>query len=491
MSQESNIEILKNIPAVDKILNWTEIKELENRIEHTHLLSIIRSITDELREKLLSGGKFEIEHLKQMILEEIKYLTEPYFRYAINGLGIVLHTGLGRAPFSKGIANILRNSANAYSRLQIDDEGKRDDRYKKISKLLQILTGAEAGIVVNNNAGATLLILRAIAQGKEVIISRGQLIEIGGSFRIPDIMAQSGCIMREVGTTNRTHLKDYEQAIRLNAEHAETAEKRKGKKKQIKVKEQEQNIITGAIIRVHQSNYHISGFVKEVSLAELVQLGRKYKIPVIDDLGSGALIDLSKYGLPKEPMVQESLITGADVVCFSGDKLIGGPQSGIIVGKKELVEKIKKHPLTRALRCDKLTNAALEATLQMFLHREEDLIKEHRVMSMLLKPLKEIKTQVNNMAGKLNKEFGSILDVKVKPAKSEIGGGSLSTEELETFVVAIKPKNMSAQSLAKKLRQYKIPIFGRVQEDALLLDFRTILKGEDETILLAFKDILL
>jgi len=547
MSKESNTEILKNIPAVDKILNWTEIKELENKIEHKHLLSIIRNKTDEFRGKLLKGNKVENEHLKQMILDEIKYLTEPYFRYAINGLGIVLHTGLGRAPFSKGIADILRNSSNAYSRLQIDDEGKRDDRYKKISKLLQILTGCEAGIIVNNNAGATLLILSALAKGKEVIVSRGQLIEIGGSFRIPDIMAESGCIMREVGTTNRTHLKDYEQAIRISHRFTphlltsgsgiiqnydnlsaynltkgagEPPTTEKGKKKS-SVSQEQEPIVTGAIIRVHQSNYRISGFTKEVSLSELVQLGKKYKIPVIDDLGSGALIDLSKYGLPKEPMVQESLVTGVDVVCFSGDKLIGGPQSGIIVGKKELVEKIKKNPLTRALRCDKLTNAALEATLQMFLHKEEDLIKEHRVMSLLLKPIKEIKSQANGMARKLQKEYSSILDIRVKPAKSEIGGGSLSTEELETFVVAIKPKTkiettrlheintrerkeksgenlcqsvaknvLSAQQLAKLLRQYKTPIFGRVAENSLLLDFRTILKGEEKIIIEAFKNIL-
>ncbi len=484
-----NKELLKSIPSVDKILNWQEIKELENKIEHTHLLSIIRSKTDEFREKLLSGNKFEIDYLKKTILDEIKYLTEPYFRYAINGLGIVLHTGLGRAPFAKGIADILRDSVNAYSRLQIDDEGNRDDRYKKISKLLQILTGCEAGIIVNNNAGATLLILSALAKGKEVIVSRGQLIEIGGSFRIPDIMAESGCIMHEVGTTNRTHLKDYEQAIRLNAEHAKVAEKRKRKTKSSKV-EQNLEVETGAIIRVHQSNYQISGFTKEVSLPELVALGRKYKITVIDDLGSGALIDLSKYGLPKEPMVKESIEAGADVVCFSGDKLIGGPQAGIIVGKKELIEKIKKHPLTRALRCDKLTNAVLETTLQMFLHKEEDLVKEHTVFSILMKPLDEIKKDAEKFAEVLTKEQGDKLSIKVKPAKSEIGGGSLSTEELDTWVVAIKPKKMPAQNLAKLLRQYKTPIFGRVQEDSLLLDFRTVLSGEEGIILEAFKNIL-
>ncbi|MBS4015991.1 MAG: L-seryl-tRNA(Sec) selenium transferase [Candidatus Latescibacteria bacterium] len=502
MPKVNNKALLQSIPSVDKILNWQEIKAFENKIEHAYLTEIIRYKTDEFRGMLLKGETLESDHLKQMIVDELNYLTHRYFTYAINALGIVLHTGLGRAPYASGICEIVSDVAKAYSRLQIDPEGKRDDRYKKISKLLQILTGAEAGIVVNNNAGATLLILRAIAQGKEVIVSRGQLIEIGGSFRIPDIMAQSGCIMREVGTTNRTHLKDYEQAIKIH--HRGTEAQRKNKKK-IKV-EDSLEPETGAIIRVHQSNYQITGFTKEVSLKELVALGKKYKIPVIDDLGSGALIDFSKYNLPKEPMVKESIQAGADVVCFSGDKLIGGPQAGIIVGKKELIEKIKKHPLTRALRCDKLTNAVLEATLQMFLHKEADLVKEHTVFSILMKPLEEIKKDAEKFAEDLIKEHGDKLSVKVKPGKSEIGGGSLSTKELDTYVVAIMPKDLpqkhrdtekksdlgglTAQTLAKLLRQYKIPIFGRVQADSLILDFRTILVGENEIILQAFKDIL-
>jgi L-seryl-tRNA(Ser) seleniumtransferase len=501
MPQAKNKAILKNIPSTDKVLNWQEIKDFESKLEHAYLLEIIRYKIDEFREMLLKGDhrpgtqgrdkQVDIDYLRESIISELKYLTERYFKYAINALGIVLHTGLGRAPYASGISEIVSDVTRAYSRLQIDPEGKRDDRYRKISKLLQILTGAEAGIVVNNNAGATLLILRALAQGKEVVVSRGQLIEIGGSFRIPEIMAQSGCIMREVGTTNRTHLKDYEQAIKTSHRDTEHTEKKKGKKKiSVTSVPQWQEPETGAIIRVHQSNYQITGFTKEVSLEELIALGRKYKIPVIDDLGSGALIDFSKYNLPKEPMVKESIQAGADVVCFSGDKLIGGPQAGIIVGKKDLIEKIKKHPLTRALRCDKLTNAVLEATLQMFLHKEADLIKEHTVFSILMKPLEEIKKDAEKFAEVLSKEHGDKLRVKAKPAKSEIGGGSLSTKELDTYVVAIRPKLMSAQVLAKLLRQYKTPIFGRVQTDSLILDFRTILEGEEKIIIEAFRHIL-
>jgi len=461
--KSKNKDILKNIPSVDKVLQWSEIKEYLETFEHSHLTSIIRYTIDDFRNKLISGKKIKLEYLKQSIIRELQELITPYFRRAVNALGIVLHTGLGRAPFSKGIADVMHSVSSGYSQLQIDEYGRRADRYRKISRLIQVLTGAEAGIIVNNNAGATLLILNTLAKGREVIVSRGQLIEIGGAFRIPEIMAQSGAIMHEIGTTNRTHLRNYEDAI---------------------------NEQTAALLRVHQSNYRIIGFTKEVKLEELVQLGKKYSIPVIDDLGSGALIDFSKYNLPKEPMVQESIKTGADVVCFSGDKLIGGPQCGIIIGKKQIIEKIKKNPLTRALRCDKLTNAALEATLKMFLMKEETLIKNHGVLGILLKPLTDIKRQANKCARQLKKLHSSKLDISVKADVSEIGGGSLSTEELPTFVVAVKSKQMSIQELAKKLRQHCIPVYGRVSEDTLLLDFRTVLKGEEKIIVEAFNSTL-
>ena len=456
-------EILRNIPSVDKVLNWPELQECLETLDKKHVTKIVRDKIDDLRKRLLAGEKIGPDFLKKELFHELTEILTPYFSYAVNALGIVLHTGLGRAPFNKRIAEIVHDMAMGYSRLQINEEGKRADRYKKINRLLQILTGAEAGIIVNNNAAATMLILNAIAKGKEVIVSRGQLIEIGGAYRIPDIMAQSGAIMHEVGTTNRTHLKDYIDAIN---EH------------------------TAALLRVHQSNYRIIGFTKEVPLSEMVELGRKNNIPVIDDLGSGALIDFAKYGLPKEPMVQESIATGADIVCFSGDKLIGGPQCGIIVGKRQYVEKIKKNPLTRALRCDKLTNAVLEATLQTFLLREEDLILNHGVLGILLKPLDDIKKHASKCARALHKAHSSFLEVSVESAVSEIGGGSLSTEQLPTYVVAVKSKTVPVQDLARSLRQCVEPVFGRVAEDTLFLDFRTVLKGEEKTILQAFNAVL-
>jgi len=456
-------EILRNIPSVDKVLNWPELKECLDTLDNKYVTKIVRDKIDEFRAKLLAGEKLDSNYLKKSVLHELADILTPYFCYSINALGIILHTGLGRAPFNKRIAQVVHDVAMGYSRLQIDEEGKRADRYKKINRLLQILTGAEAGIIVNNNAAATMLILNAMAKDKEVVVSRGQLIEIGGAYRIPEIMAQSGAIMHEVGTTNRTHLKDYESAI---------------------------NDQTGALLRVHQSNYRIIGFTKEVLLNELVELGRKSKIPVIDDLGSGALIDFSKYGLPKEPMVQESIEAGADVVCFSGDKLIGGPQCGIIVGKKQYIEKIKKNPLTRALRCDKLTNAVLEATLQVFLLKDEDLFLNHGVLGVLLKPLAEIKRQASKCARALKKSFPRQLDISVESAVSEIGGGSLSTEQLPTFVVAVRSKTIPVQDLARSLRQCVTPVFGRVADNKLLLDFRTVLKGEEKIILEAFKAVL-
>ncbi|KPK64888.1 hypothetical protein AMJ83_00525 [candidate division WOR_3 bacterium SM23_42] len=456
-------EILRNIPSVDKILNWPELKECLDILQHTHVTTVVRDNIDAFRESVKAGERLDLTHLKQNILDELKDLISPYFCYAVNALGVVLHTGLGRAPFSKNIAKIAHDVSIGYSRLQIDEEGKRADRYKKISRLLQILTGAESGIVVNNNAAATMLVLNAMAKGKEVVVSRGQLVEIGGAFRIPEIMAQSGAIMHEVGTTNRTHLRDYENAI---------------------------NEQTGALLRVHQSNYRIVGFTKEVPLDELVQLGKKHDIPVIDDLGSGALIDLSKYGLPKEPMVQDSIVTGADLACFSGDKLIGGPQCGIIVGRKVYIERIKKNPLTRAFRCDKLTNAVLEATLQLFLVTEETFIRNHGVFGILLKPLNEIKNHANRCARALRAEFQGQLEITVRSDFSEIGGGSLSTERIPTYVVVVKAKTIQAQKIARALRLCRKPVFGRVADDTLLLDFRTVLKGEERTILEAFKTIL-
>jgi L-seryl-tRNA(Ser) seleniumtransferase len=458
-----NKKMLRQIPSIDTILNEPEIKEFSNTIDHQYLTALIRSSINEFRKRLLIGEQSDFRNLKQSIIQTLYEILNPYFCYAINATGIVLHTGLGRAPTNKRMASGLRALSRGYVRLQIDDDGRRTDRHFRINRLLCLLTGAEAGMIVNNNAAATLLVLNTLAKNREVVISRGQLIEIGGSFRIPEILAQSGAIMKEVGTTNRTHLTDYARAINDN---------------------------TAALLRVHQSNYRITGFTKQVSLGELIQLGKKYAIPVIDDLGSGALIDLSQFGLPKEPVAQESIKTGAGVVCFSGDKLIGGPQCGIIIGKRKYIEQLKKNPLTRVVRSDKFTSALLETTLQLFLLNKNEMIKNHSVLSMLLRPLPDIKRQAMRCAHSIKKQLGSHVHISVGPSVSEIGGGSLSTEELPTYVVSVKPNTMRVDDVAKALRTYRTPIFGRVKEGNLFLDFRTILKGEEKIIIEALITIL-
>ena len=463
MKKKTSAGSLRKIPSVDAVLNWAELKKYLDDIEHKYIATLVRTSISTIRKELLGGTTFTAKTLRQRIAHDIDELLSPYFCHAINATGIILHTGLGRAPFSKGIADVTYAVSKGFSRLQIDEEGRRADRYGKINRLLQVITGAEAGFIVNNNAAATLLALNTLAKGKEVIVSRGQLVEIGGAYRMPEIMEASGAIMRDVGTTNRTHLEDYERAISEN---------------------------TAALMRVHQSNFRIIGFTKQVPLNELVQLGRKYNLPTIDDLGSGAFIDFSKYGLPKEPTVQESMKAGADVACFSGDKLIGGPQCGIIVGTAKYIERMKKNPLTRAMRCDKLTNASLEATLQLFLRKESTLLKEHVVFNTLLKKPADIKKHATKCADLLKRYFGTKMTISVKEDVSEIGGGSLSTEKLSTYVVAVKPKTVSVQELAKALRKCTIPVFGRVTENTYLLDFRTVLENEETHIVEAFKTVL-
>ena len=315
---------------------------------------------------------------------------------------------------------------------------------------------------MNNNAAATMIILNSLGAGKEVIVSRGQLVEIGGSFRMPDVMAMSGAVMREVGTTNKTHLRDYANAI---------------------------NEDTGAIVRVHKSNYRIVGFTEEPSIQELAELGRKHNIPVIDDLGSGALVDLREYGIESEPMIRESIEAGADVICFSGDKLIGGPQCGIIVGKAECVQKIKKNPLARALRVGKMTVAGLEATLRLFLNREA-LNRVHPTYRMLSYTPDELGAREQIVADRLRDIVGENAYINVVEGTSQVGSGSTPAETLPSKHLSIRPKNMSADSFARNLRQNNPPIFTRIHQDAVLFDFRTVQSGEDKLIEAAVKKIL-
>ncbi|MGQ9708612.1 MAG: L-seryl-tRNA(Sec) selenium transferase [bacterium] len=440
---------LRQLPAVERLFTDERLIPFLNQLHPRLAKRVIRVYLDEVRTAVLSGKdvQFSLKELQNRLLVARK----PSLTRAINGLGIVLHTGLGRAPLAQVAQEALKDVSEHFSSLEINLlDGRRGNRYQHIEPVLCELTGAEAALVVNNNCAATLLILSTLAKGKEVIVSRGQLIEIGGSFRIPDVMLESGCRMVEVGTTNRTHLRDYEQAI--------TPE-------------------TAAILRVHTSNYRIVGFTKEVPLDQLVELAHRHKIPVVDDLGSGALIDLSKYGLPKEPVVGESIATGADVVCFSGDKLIGAGQAGVIVGRRDLIDRMKKNPLTRALRCDKLTYAVLERTLELFLD-EERVIKEHSLFWILLKPLTQIEAEAQQLIKLVQGKLEKGAEFTVKPAKAEVGGGSLATERLESRVVAIKPKAISVDELARRLRFFRPPVFGRVEDNEFLLDFRTIRADE-------------
>jgi len=454
------------LPSVDKLLESEELKPVLGRVHRRMAVRAIRAYLDELRQNLRDPQAasrkpqaFSVDELVRRLERERK----PTLTRAINGLGVILHTGLGRAPLSKAAQEALADVSEHFSSLEIDIEtGRRGNRYRHIEPLLCELTGAEAAMIVNNNCAATLLILSGLAKGKEAIVSRGQLIEIGGAFRIPDVMQQSGCKMVEVGTTNRTHLRDYKNAI--------TPE-------------------TALLLRVHTSNYKITGFTKEVSLEELVALGREAKVLVVDDLGSGALVDLSKYGLPKEPLVQDSVKAGADVICFSGDKLISASQAGIIVGKKKHIDLLRKHPLTRALRCGKLTYAVLERTLELFLD-EERVVKEHALFQLLLKTpaqmQSEAKALVRRVQALLPLPLGEgrgegdkvVAQFTVKPALSEIGGGSLATESLESRVVAIRPQTMHVDELARRMRLNRPPVFGRVEKGEYVLDFRTLRRDE-------------
>jgi L-seryl-tRNA(Ser) seleniumtransferase len=445
MANKKN-ELLRQIPSVNTLLQKEEIRKLLLQYPRELILFYLREELKNLREGIDEGRIKEI--VVENILENIREKVWPSLRRAIQGLGIILHTGLGRAPLPKKAQEALLAVTENFCNLEIDEKGRRGSRYRHIEKLLQLLTGAESGMIVNNNAGATLLVLNTFAAGKEVIVSRGELIEIGGAFRLPDVMARSGAKLVEVGTTNRTHLRDYREAINPN---------------------------TALILKVHKSNYEIIGFTKEVELKELITLGREFNLLIVHDLGSGALIDLSQYGLPKEPVVRESIKEGADLCLFSGDKLLGGPQSGVIVGRKDLLDKIRKNPLTRALRCDKLTFAAMEATLRLFLD-EEKLKKEHPVLNLLTKDLKTIEKE----AKEVKKALAELKDLEVEiiDTFSLVGGGSLATAKLPSKALAIRSKKYSAERLAEILRRQPIPIFGRIENERYLLDFRTIRQDE-------------
>mgnify|MGYP006277296313 FL=1 len=449
----------RKLPAVHELLEKPVIKKIIKKYSRQEILEIIKSTLAEYRAKVVKSGQApEIEEILFNICETIKKTHKQDLKPVINATGIILHTGLGRAPLPKVVTEGLAELSHCCN-LQIDlESGDRGRRHYRVAKLLCQITGAEAAHIVNNNAAATLLILTALCREKEVIISRGQLIEIGGSYRLPDCIHQSGAKMMEVGTTNKTHLYDYENALSEE---------------------------TGAIMHVHPSNYHIQGFSKQVPVDQLVKLKKQEDIIIIDDLGCGAIEDMAQWDLPHEPTAKESIAAGADLVCFSGDKLIGGPQAGIIIGKKELIHKLKKHPLARMLRAGKMTDMALEKTLRLFLDRET-LLNHNPTYKMLTTGEKDIADRVQKIKRKLeNMELK--LNFRIIKSKSAVGGGSMPTASLPTSVLAISSDTASADKISYLLRDFTTPVIAYIENQEVVLDFRTILENEEQTIVAAIK----
>lgn len=461
MSEGLREKGLRLLPPVDEVIRDIRVsKLLAEGHSRSVVLDSVRSILAEERQRILSGVAPEsninkkeefFDFIVLKSLAAVRLSSRPNLRRVINATGVVIHTNLGRSVLSPRARQAVSEVISGYSNLELDlDTGQRGSRYAPVEPLLTRLTGAEAALVVNNNAAAVLLALSTLAKGREIIVSRGQLVEIGGSFRIPEVMEQSGARLVEVGTTNKTHPDDYRRAINEN---------------------------TTLLLHVHTSNYRIIGFTSETTVAEMVAIGREYSLPVMSDLGSGFLVDLGSYGLPPEPTVQEVVEAGPDIVTFSGDKLLGGPQAGVIVGKRRFIDAMKKNPLTRALRIGKMTVAALEATLREYLDRER-VLKEAPTLKMLTASQSELGRKVSELAGCLIKALGDKAEVKVENNMSAVGGGAMPAAALPTLVVAVRPRKISAGELQSILRQGEPAVMGRVQEDKLLLDVRTICDTE-------------
>lgn len=444
-------QLYRNIPKVDVLLEMEIIQLLIEQYGRETVMEAIREEMEALRAFIGACEEEEkivrqIQDLPRQIVRHVERLHTPNMRMVINGTGTILHTNLGRAPISQEHVSKLADIVTGYSNLEYNLEaGKRGERYSHFEKLLCKLTGAEAAMAVNNNAAAVMLILSSMAKGGEVIVSRGELVEIGGKFRIPDVMEQSGASLVEVGTTNKTHYSDYEEAITEN---------------------------TKALLKVHTSNYRIVGFTDTVTIDDLVPLAKEHDLPIIEDLGSGVLIDLSKYGLTYEPTVQDSIRKGADVVCFSGDKLLGGPQAGIIIGKKKYIDQMKKNQLTRALRIDKFTATVLELVLQEYLS-EEKAIQNIPVLRMITETEEEVAHRAQNLKRMLRRA-GLAAEFGLEKCESQIGGGSLPLERIPSMAVTIKPEKMSVPQLEEKMRHLEVPIIPRTANDTIYLDVRTI-----------------
>ncbi|MBL4935195.1 L-seryl-tRNA(Sec) selenium transferase [Clostridium sp. YIM B02515] len=459
-----NKSLLRKLPKIDELLKEDIVSEKMKSILRPLVIDALRETIDKFRNDILNQKLEDFE--REDILNYFIYLVEekntPRLKKVINGTGVIIHTNLGRSILSReAVQNVLTASEN-FNNLEYNlENGERGSRYSHVEGIIKKITGAEAAMVVNNNAAAVMLVLSTLCKDKEAIVSRGQLVEIGGSFRVPDVMTFSGAKLVEVGTTNRTHLYDYENNISED---------------------------TGVFLKVHTSNFKIMGFTEEVSIEELVELGRKHHIPVVEDIGSGVLIDFSKYGFTYEPTVQESLKKGIDVVTFSGDKMLGGPQAGIIAGKKEYIDRIKKNQLTRALRIDKMTLAALEGTLKYYLD-EQQAVLNIPTLYMILSSKEEHKKRAARLKNKLKKAVPHV-DVNIDTDFSMVGGGSMPTEKIQTYVLKIKNNNYTAKQLEEKLRKNNTPIIARIYNEEIILDLRTVFDRDFDTITEAFKNIM-
>lgn len=460
MEKQDIRKVLSVLPSVDYVMRLPETEQLIDRYSRQLTTEAVREALNELREAIKTGqndsnvvtNKAELTVVVvQRAEQKLTALFAPSLRKVINATGVILHTNLGRAPLPEVARQNLARVTDGYANLEIDlPEGVRGERLSHVDELLCRLTGAEMSAVVNNNAAAVLLSLNTLALGKEVIVSRGQLIEIGGSFRLPEVMQRSGAIMVEVGTTNKTRASDYEAAITEN---------------------------TGAILVAHTSNYRVLGFTEEAELEEVAEIAHRHGLPLIHDLGGGILLDFRRFGLPHEPIVQESLSAGADVVTFSGDKVLGGPQSGIIVGKAKYLRRIRKNPLMRALRCDKMVFAALEPTLKLFLN-EERLLQEHPTFRMLTEPVEAVQRRAEAF-------LALIADLEVVAAEvvesfGQAGSGTLPLEKIPSRAVRLRHKQLPAAELATRLRAAEPPVIPYVREEAVYLDFRTVREDEVE-----------
>jgi L-seryl-tRNA(Ser) seleniumtransferase len=453
----------RNLPAVSDVLKLPGVAALQTRHAHERIVEAIRAELTDVRGRLAQGqdlnGECTAESVAAGAAKRLEHDLQPRLRTVINATGIVLHTNLGRAPMAEEAARAAYEAARAYLNLELElDSGKRSSRQQPIREWVQRLTGAESATVVNNNAAATVIALRTLAQGRDVIVSRGQLIEIGGSFRIPEIMGVSGATLREVGATNITRLSDYEKAITPQ---------------------------TAALMQVHTSNYRISGFTESVTTAELVELGKKHQLPVIDDIGSGALLDFNRFGFAGEPIARASIGVGADLVLFSGDKLLGGPQAGILAGKKELIARIEKDPLMRAFRCDKMTLAALEATLRIYLN-EENALRDVPVLRLLGLPLAELQERAAALAERLRAIEGLAAVAAVEDV-AYVGGGSLPDQQMKTWVVEVQPRDWSDADFAYRLRTGSPAVMARVRDGKAVFDVRTVFPDQLDTLITAVR----